>query len=145
MFRSLLVSIIKSRKQSLATAINKATNSNDQKGLSKGLQSFRKAHGHDIINLQNFLIAYSSLKGLLPQSLQGKMSFREHPYQTRIMDCLQLSRPPSRTIFYGSRSINARAIEIWNSINKTHSEQKFLDKSHAICKNFIIDLLLAKY
>ena len=100
---------------------------------------------NDHINLQNFLIAYSSLKGLLPQSLQGKMSFREHPYQTRIMDCLQLSRPPSRTIFYGSRSINARAIEIWNYINKTHFEQKFLDKSHAICKNFIIDLLLAKY
>ena len=100
---------------------------------------------NDHINLHNFLLAYSSLKGLLPQSLQGKMDFREHPYQTRIMNCLQLSRPPSRTIIYGSKSINARAIEIWNSINKIHSNQKFLDKSHAVCKNFITDLLLAKY
>ena len=100
---------------------------------------------NDHINLQNFLLAYNSLKGFLPQSLQGKMSFCEHPHQTRIMNCLQLSRPPSRTIIYGSKSINARAIEIWNSINKTHSEQKFLDKSHAVCKNFITNLLLDKY
>ena len=100
---------------------------------------------NDHINLQNFLLAYSSLKGLLPQSLQGKMSFREHPYQTRIMNCLQLTRPPSRTISYGSKSINTRAIEIWNYINKTYFEEKFLDKSHAVCKNFIFELLLAKY
>ena len=100
---------------------------------------------NDHINLQNFLLAYSSLKGLLPQSLHGKMSFCEHPYQTRIMDCVQLSRPLSRTILYGSKSINARAIEIWNAINKTHSEQKFLEKSHAVCKKFITNLLLAKY
>ena len=33
----------------------------------------------DYVKLQNFLLAYRSLKGLLPPSLQGEMSFIEHP------------------------------------------------------------------
>ena len=100
---------------------------------------------NDHINLQNFLLAYSSLKGILPSSLQGNMNFLEHPHETRNMGCLQLSRPSSKTIIYGSKSIKARSIEIWNSINKHHHEQRFLDKSLAVCKNFTKNLLLANY
>ena len=100
---------------------------------------------NDHINLQNFLLAYSSLKGILPSSLQGNMNFLEHPHETRNMGCLQLSRPSTKTIIYGSKSIKARSIEIWNSINKNHHEQRFLDKSLPVCKNYIKNLLLANY
>ena len=99
----------------------------------------------DYVNLQNFLLAYRSLKGLLPPSLQGKMSFIEHPHATRNKDFLQLSRPVSKTITYGSKSINAKSIDIWNSINKIHYKQNFLDKSYAVCKNFVTNLLLSSY
>ena len=100
---------------------------------------------NDHINLQNFLLAYSSLKSILPSSLQGDMNFLEHPHETRNMGCLQLSRPSNKTIMYGSKSIKARSIEIWNSINKTHHDQRFLDKSLGVCKNFVKNLLLANY
>ena len=100
---------------------------------------------NDNISLQNFLLTYRSLKGQLPSSLQGNMNFLEHPHDTRNMGCLQLTRPSSRTINYGSRSINTRSIEIWNCINKTHHEQKFLDKTLAVCKGLITKLLLDKY
>ena len=100
---------------------------------------------NDFINLQNFLLTYRSLKSQLPSSLQGNMNFLEHPHNTRIMGCLQLSRATSKTINYGSRSITTRSIEIWNSINKIHHEQRFLDKSLAVCKNFVTKLLLANY
>ena len=97
---------------------------------------------NDHINLQNFLLAYSSLKGFLPTSLQGNMNFLEHPHDTRNMGCLQLSRPSNKTIIYGSKSIKARSIEIWNFINKFHHEQRFLDKSLGVCKSFVKNLLL---
>ena len=100
---------------------------------------------NDFINLQNFLLTYRSLKSQLPSSLQGNMNFLEHPHNTRIMGCLQLSRATSKTINYGSRSITARSIEVWNFINKIHHEQRFLDKSLAVCKNFVTKLLLANY
>ena len=100
---------------------------------------------NDYISLQNFLLTYRSLKGQLPTSLQGNMNFLEHAHNTRNMGCLQLFRSSSKTINYGSKSINARSIELWNSINKTHHEQRFLDKSLAVCKGFITKLLLDKY
>ena len=100
---------------------------------------------NDYINLQNFLLTYRSLKGQLPSSLQGNMNFLEHPHDTRNMGCLQLTRLSSKTINYGSRSITARSIEVWNFINKIHHEQRFLDKSLAVCKKFITKLLLDKY
>ena len=99
----------------------------------------------DYINLQNFLLTYRSLKHQLPSTLQGNLNFLEHPHDTRNMGCLQLSRPLSRTINYGSKCITARSIEIWNFINKTHHEQGFLDKSLSVCKNFVTKLLLANY
>ena len=100
---------------------------------------------NDHINLQNFLLAYSNLKGTIPTSLKGNMNFLEHPHETRNMGCLQLSRPRSKTINYGSKCITARSIEIWNFINKTHHEQRFLDKSLAVCKEFVTKLLLSNY
>ena len=99
----------------------------------------------DYINLQNFLLTYRSLKSQLPSTLQGNLNFLEHPHDTRNMGCLQLSRPRSKTINYGSKSITARSIEVWNFINKTHYEQRFLDKSLAVCKEFVTKLLLSNY
>ena len=100
---------------------------------------------NDNVNLQNFILVHDCLKKVLPVSLRGKMNFLEHAHATRTMGCLQLHRPRSNTVTYGSKSINARAIDMWNSINKNHHEMKFHEKSRSICKDFIQKLLLSQY
>ena len=99
----------------------------------------------DLINLQNFLLTHDSLKNNLPISLRGKMQFLEHPHDTRNFDYLQLRRPRTKTILYGSKSINSRSIDTWNSINKTYHGDKLHEKSRAFCKKFIYNLLISKY
>ena len=100
---------------------------------------------NDQINLQNFLFTHDNLKNNLPVSLRGKMEFLVHPHETRNMDYLQLFRPRTNTIIYGSKSINARSIDIWNSINQNHHLEKLHEKSRAICKSFVYKLLLSTY
>ena len=100
---------------------------------------------NDHINLQNFLLTHDSLKNNLPKSMKGKMDFLAHPHETRNLDYLQLYRPRTNTIIYGSKSINARSIDIWNSINLNHHHEKLHVKSRAICKKFVYKLLLSKY
>ena len=100
---------------------------------------------NDQINLQNFLFTYDNLKNNLPISLRGKMEFLIHPHETRNRDYLQLFRPRTNTIIYGSKSINARSIDIWNSINQDHHLVKLHEKSRAICKSFVYKLLLSSY
>ena len=100
---------------------------------------------NDHINLQNFLLSHDSLKNNLPKSMKGKMEFLSHPHETRNLDYLQLYRPRTNTILYGSKSINARSIDIWNSINQNHHHEKLHEKSRAICKKFVYKLLLSKY
>ncbi len=99
----------------------------------------------DLINLQNFLLARDCLKGDLPTSLKGKMEFLEHIHATRTLGCLQLFRPRTKTITYGSKSINARSIDIWNSINKIHHSENLHEKSRSVCKEFVTKLLISMY
>ena len=73
------------------------------------------------------------------------MEFLIHPHETRNRDYLQLLRPRTNTIIYGSKSINARSIDIWNSINQDHHLEKLHEKSRAICKSFVYKLLLSTY
>ena len=73
------------------------------------------------------------------------MAFLEHPHETRNLDFFQLHRPRTKTVLYGSKGINARSIDIWNSINKTHHLVKLHEKSRAVCKQFVYKLLISKY
>ena len=100
---------------------------------------------NDHIDLQNFLFTHDSLKNNLPASLRGKMEFLVHPHETRNLDYLQLYRPRTNTILYGSKSINARSIDIWNSINRNYHPNKLHEKSRAVCKQFVYKFLLSKY
>ena len=101
---------------------------------------------NDIVDLQNFIFIYDNLKGLLPKALTGKLQYVEHTHDTRLLSCHQLSRPRTNTLTYGSKGIKNSAIDIWNSINRSHhTEIKFLDKSRNICKSFVTRLLLSKY
>ena len=99
----------------------------------------------DFINLQNFLLVHDSLRDVLPSSLGGRMKFLEHVHATRSLGCLQLVRTRTKTVTYGSKSIKARSVDIWNSINKTHHSEKLHEKSRSVCKRFIFELLLAGY
>ena len=99
----------------------------------------------DLINLQNFLLARDSLRGDLPPSLRGKMEFLEHVHATRSLGCLQLFRPRTKTVTYGSKSINARSVDIWNSINKIYHTEKLHEKSRSVCKDFITKMLISGY
>ena len=100
---------------------------------------------NDIVNLQNFLLVHDSLKNNLPSSLRGKFDFAEHQHGTRNLDLNQLNRPRTKTILYGSKSIGARSIDIWNSIDLTHHQKKLQEKSRAFCKHFVFNELLSKY
>ena len=101
---------------------------------------------NDIVNLQNFIFVYDSLKGLLPKAMLGKLQFLEHTHDTRLLGYQQISRPRTNTVTYGSKGIENSAIDVWNSINRSHhTEIKFLDKSRNICKSFVTRLLLSKY
>ena len=99
-----------------------------------------------MVNLQNFLYAHDSLKDALPTALRGKIDILDHTHDTRQLAAnVQLTRPRSNTVLYGSKSINNRAIDIWNSINNTNPTIKFLEKSRDVCKLLVKRMLLFKY
>ena len=101
---------------------------------------------NDIVNLQNFLYAHDSLKDALPTALRGKLDILDHSHDTRLIAAnVQLKRPRSNTVLYGSKSIINKAIDIWNSINNDHPNVKFLEKSRALCKSSIKKLFLSSY
>ena len=100
----------------------------------------------DIINLQNFLYAHDSLKDNLPTALRGKMDFLDHSHETRLLTGnAQLRKSRSKTVIYGSKSINSRSIDVWNSINRNNYNVRFLEKSRVVCKIFMKKLLLSQY
>ena len=100
----------------------------------------------DLVNLQKFLLAHDSLNDNLPRPLRGKMSFLKHPdHATRSLDFLQLERPRTLTVTYGTKSINLMSIDIWNFINQSHCDEKLHEKSRNICKNFVTKFLLDRY
>jgi hypothetical protein len=101
---------------------------------------------NDLVNHQNFLFAHDSLKDALPTALRGKLDILDHTHETRLLASnIQLKRPRSNTILYGSKSIINRAIDVWNSINKNHPNVKFLEKSRAVCKLLIKKIFISNY
>ena len=100
----------------------------------------------DLVNLQNFLYAYDSLKSTLPIALRGKLHFLDHNHETRLQgENAQLTRPRSNTVNYGTKSIKNKAIDVWNSISLNHPQVKFLENSRPVCKSLVKKLLLSKY
>ena len=100
----------------------------------------------DLVNLQNFLLAYDSLNDNLPLPLRGKLNFLTRENQiTRNLGYLQLSRPRTKTVTYGTKSILSKATDFWNCINKTYHSELLHTKSRNVCKNFIKEMLLAQY
>ena len=99
-----------------------------------------------MIWFQNFLYAHDSLKDALPTALRGKIIILDHTHDTRLLAAnLQLTRPRSKTVLYGSKSIRNKAIDMWNSVNKMNPGVKFLEKSRAVCKLFVKKMLLHEY
>ena len=95
---------------------------------------------------QNFLLAYDSLNDNLPHPLRGKLNFLTRENQiTRNLGYLQLSRPRTKTVTYGTKSILSKATDFWNCINRTYHSELLHTKSRNVCKNFIKEMLLAQY
>ena len=99
----------------------------------------------DYVNLQNFLFAHDSLNHNLPSSLTGKFSLVATSQNTRSELYLQLNRPSSKTIVYGSQSIRSRSVDIWNYINKHSYQEKLGEKSKSSCKMFVKKFLIGRY
>ena len=99
----------------------------------------------DHVNLQNFLFAHDSLNNILPSPLTGQLSLVDSDHNTRNETWLQLNRPRTKTINYGSKSIKSKSIDIWNFINKDSYQEKLHTKSRSICKKFVKKFLIDRY
>ena len=99
----------------------------------------------DYVNLQNFLFAHDSLNNRLPSSISGQMFLVDTNHNLRNETYLQLNRPSSKTITYGSKSIKSKSVDIWNFINKLSFKEKLHEKSRLACKNFVVKFLLNHY
>ena len=99
----------------------------------------------DNVSLQNFLYAHGSLNNQLPSTLSGQLFFVDTDHNLRSKTFLQLKRPSSKTIIYGSKSIKSRSVDIWNYINKLFYKENLHKKSRNVCKQIIIKYLLDGY
>ena len=99
----------------------------------------------DHVNLQNVIFAHDSLNNNLPHSLNGKLSLVATTHNTRNESYLQLNRPCSKTIVYGSLSIRSKSVDIWNYINKHSYQEKLSEKSRSSCKTFVKKFLIDRY
>ena len=99
----------------------------------------------DNVNLQNFVFAHDSLNNNLPTSLTGQLTFVDTIHNLRNETYLQLNRPYSKTILYGSRSIKSMSVDIWNFINKHFYAEKLHEKSKSVCKKIVNKFLLDRY
>ena len=99
----------------------------------------------DNIALQNFMYAHDSINGNLPNSLCGKLSFVGTVHNTRSESFFQLDRIRTRTITYGSNSIQSKSIDVWNFINKLNHREKLHEKSRMVSKEFVKEFLIDRY
>ena len=97
------------------------------------------------VSLQNFLYAHRSLSNQLPSSLSGQLLLVDTVHNLRSKAFLQLKRPSSKTIIYGSKSIKSRSVDIWNYINKFFYKENLHNKSRNVCKKIITKFLLDGY
>jgi len=99
----------------------------------------------DNVSLQNFLFAHGSLNNQLPLTLSGQLCLVDTDHNLRSKSLLQLKRPCSKTIIYGSKSIKSKSVDIWNFINKQFYKENFLKKSRHVCKKVVTKFLLDRY
>ena len=100
----------------------------------------------DFVKLQNFLYAHDSLKQNLPQSLiDERFVIVNTGLNTRCERLNHLHTIATETILYGTRSIMSQSIEAWNSVNDDLHDEKLQNKSKAVAKHKVFDLLLSKY
>ena len=70
----------------------------------------------DFILLQNILFVHDNLRNKLPASLSDKFTFTNTGNSTRNVRNNQLNSLKTRTNLYGSKSIESRCIDNWNSV-----------------------------
>ena len=99
----------------------------------------------DFILLQNILFVHENLRNKLPASLSDKFTFTNTGNSTRNVRNNQLNSLKTRTILYGSKSIESRCIDNWNSVNDHFHDLKLQDKSRAYCKEIVAKLLIDRY
>ena len=99
----------------------------------------------DNVSLQKKLFAHDSLNNNLPTSLTGQLSFVDTVHNLRNENYLQLNRPNSKTILYGSRSIKSKSVDIWNFINMHSYDEKLNEKSRSVCKKIVTKFLIDRY
>jgi len=100
----------------------------------------------DFVKLQNFLYAHDCLKKNLPQSLiDERFVIVNTGLNTRCERLNHLHTISTETILYGTRSIMSQSIEAWNSVNDDLHDEKLQNKSKAVAKHKVFDLLLSKY
>ena len=99
----------------------------------------------DFILLQNILFVHDNLRNKLPASLSDKFTFTNTGNSTRNVRNNQLNSLKTRTILYGSKSIESRCIDNWNSVNDHFHDLKFQDRSRAYCKEIVAKLLIDRY
>ena len=78
----------------------------------------------DFILLQNIWFVHDNLRNKLPASLSDKFTFTNTGNSTRNVRNNQLNSLKTRTILYGSKSIESRCIDNWNSVNDHFSRFK---------------------
>ena len=96
--------------------------------------------------MQKFLYAHDCLKQNLPQSLiDERFVIVNTGLNTRCERLNHLHTIATETILYGTRSIMSQSIEAWNSVNVDLHDEKLQNKSKAVAKNKVFNLLLSKY
>ena len=90
-------------------------------------------------------LSMTNLRNKLPASLSDKFTFTNTGNSTRNVRNNQLNSLKTRTILYGSKSIESRCIDNWNSANDHFHDLKFQDKSRAYCKEIVAKLLIDRY
>ena len=96
----------------------------------------------DYISLQNFLYAYNSIRGNLPSSLSGQVSFVKTGKNTRSEIYFQLNKIVTNTILYGTNSIKSKSVEIWNYVNRLFRHENLPEKSRIFCKQLVTIFLI---
>lgn len=100
----------------------------------------------DFLTLQNCLFAFDSINANLPPPLlDERIAFVHTSGNTRSERLNHLENFRTRTVLYGSRSINSMAVSAWNSINTELHELKLQNSSRTKCKEEVSKLLLNTY
>ena len=95
-----------------------------------------------IVDIQNYLIVHSFLKGKLPKSFENffqKCSdIHISPTRFSSSECFYL--PPSKSVTYGMKSITNHCIYSWNTLTENldkPSTHPITTVKKSICNNFI--------